>query len=367
MWGKVKRFFKQKSEPAKSVPKTSVPGESAAFLERILRTHYGQMSDTEPFVFKLTATEENVQDLAERWRKIPTGSAGIPPSTFKHVDRAGRPRGIQEMLNGGLSLTPGKNVLGKIHNSVMLMVANHDPRFERIPIAIAKDMRLRGRLFYNIDGDMAIVLSMGYFWELYVLNKITHRAFHEEPTDSLDVTWSLLRILLSHLSHFVGKQTARLESLHRPDDSLYRDKDEFLRIHFIANAQQQFVLLHEFGHVAQLLARMPDSKHEMFEWEDDLSRDMDADVWAARHIAESGERFYIPWMQLRSIFWLFEYYHIVEKLEEDGFELTARPRFDAICEVVDPKRTLLAPTYIRDVRWTIDHFLENSETLCGDN
>lgn len=347
----------KKPEPTVSAETESVPEKTETFLESILRTQYGQLHDTQPL--SLDWSKDTVRHTAEQWKRLPRGKSGpsLPPEYLESFEGGHRQ-----------SLTPDKNVLYRIHDSVMLMVTDRYPQFKEIPVAIAKDPMLRGRLFYNAQGDAAIVFSMGYFSELYTFNKITNRALHNPAIDSLDEVWSLLRILLGYISHFVGKQTVQLLSLQQDHDLPYEDTDEFWQIHFITNAQQQFVLLHEFGHAAQLLRHEAGTKHKATEWESDLARDTDADAWAAQYIAEKGDDFYIPWMQLRSIFWLFEYYNVIEAFEEKkrGHEFTARPRFDRICEIIDPGHTLVSQQYIKDVRWTFDYFLANLNTLVDE-
>jgi hypothetical protein len=348
-----------KPKPTVSNKTESVPKKSETFLESLLRTQYGQLHDTQPL--SLDWSKDTVKHTAEQWQRLPKGESGpSPPAEYWES--------FKERGSHRQSLTPDKNVLYRIHDSVMLMVMDCYPQFKEIPVAIAKDPMLRGRLFYNAQGDMAIIFSMGYFSELYTFNKITHRALHNPTIDSLDTIWSLLLILLGYISHFIGKQTAQLKSLRQDDDLPYKDTDEFWRIHLITNAQQQFVLLHEFGHAAQLL-RHEVARHQVVEWESDLARDIDADAWAAHYIAEKGDDFYIPWMQLRSIFWLFEYYNMIEVFEgkKRGHEFTARPRFDKIYEIIDPRHTLLSLEYIKDVRWTFDYFLANLDTLFDEH
>jgi hypothetical protein len=315
----------------------------------VLRTFYGQTTDPEPG--RLRFSDEMMEFALEQYNKMPGRPKGAKKYTLDSPE-------VKEWFGKGLALTPGKNVLGRIHQEALALAPERFPYLAAIPVGLGKDPRLRGRLFYNARGDMAIVLSIGYYYHLYQFNEITFRALQEAGSGGQEAMAEWLYLLFSQLSHFVGRQTVPLEPFPEKSGILSRDQTEMHLAGLVSNVQQLFVLLHEFGHAVQLSGHASASETRPEEWQSDLARDLDADAWAATCFAERGMQFYTPSMQMRGLFRLFEYYHLIERLENSLEPGTARVRFDRIRECIDPHQASLNPQLLVALRQTFDHFLE---------
>ena len=353
-WPAWLRRKKKAAEPPAQEMEPSPPAETDPdldpFLQIMLRTFYGQTTDSEPG--RLQVSDELLEFALEQYNKMP----GRPRGAKKY--KLDSPE-VKEWFGKGLALTPGKNVLGRIHQEALALTPHGFPYLAAIPVGLGKDPRLRGRLFYNGRGDMAIVLSIGYYYHLYEFNEITFRAIEEGGSGGQEAMAEWLYLLFSQLSHFVGRQTVPLEPFPEKSGILSRDRTEMDLTKLVSNVQQLFVLLHEFGHAVQLRGHGSASGGQPKEWQSDLARDLDADAWAADRFAESGMKFYAPSMQMRGLFWLFEYYHLIERLENSLEPGTARMRFDRIRDCIDPQRTSLNPQLLIVLRQTFDNLLEN--------
>jgi hypothetical protein len=335
-------------EIAPSLPQ-EVRSEIDSFMEMVLRTFYGQQTDPELDRFKVS--DELLAYALEQYNQMP----GRPKGAIKY--KLDSPE-VKEWFGEGLALTPGKNVLGRIHQEALAMMQDRFSYLAAIPVGLGKDPRLRGRLFYNGRGEMAIVLSLGYYYHLYQINEVTFRAIQEGGSGGREAMAEWMYLLFSQLSHYAGSQTAPFQPFPKKSGILSSDKSEFDLAHFVSNVQQLFVLLHEFGHAAQLREHGYSNGMRLTEWQSDLERDLQADLWAATRFTEQGLEFYPLTMQMRGLFWLFEYYHLIEIMEGDAVPETARRRFDRIRNCIDPQHAGLNPQLLVSLRDIFDHFLE---------
>jgi hypothetical protein len=351
----------QRKKPATELlgEETAIPApiesdpELDPFLQMVLSTFYGQKTDPNPG--RLQVSDEIMEFAIEQYNKMPGKSRRFKKFTLDSPE-------VKEWFGKGLAMTPGKNVLGRIHKEALALAPQRFSYLSAIPVGLGKDPRLRGRLFYNADGDMAIVLSIGYYYHLYQFNEITFRALQEAGSLGLDAMEEWLYLLISQLSHYIGGQTIPLEPFPSKSGILSRNQTEMDLARLMSNVQQLFVLLHEFGHAVQLRGHGSARGARPEEWHSDLTRDLDADAWAAACFAEGGMRFYAPSMQMRGLFWLFEYYHLIERLENNLETGTARLRFDRIQECIDPHHSHLNPQLRVILQKTFDNYLEEYMT-----
>ena len=161
----------------------------------------------------------------------------------------------------------------------------------------------------NVDRQRhtAVVLRLGLFNQLYLLNNIMQRRFRgfRDPDPAVTRLNALLR-------HYVAG--APLVGPLEAGELAYKSEEEFNSVHSISVMQQAFVLLHELGHINAGLASEPNgnlnSEGGIFEAADFL-----ADQWAAElflrrslgldRLAPLRRETYLP-----SLFWLFEYWYL---------------------------------------------------------
>ena len=140
---------------------------------------------------------------------------------------------------------PG-NTLGRIHDSVMIMCRDDHPEFAACAVCLAKASGFLGRLYTNGPDGAAVVLSFAMFEALYAINRLYMVADSDnDATADFQRLGSLVQLCLI-ISHSFGHGTLS-PSKYSPG---YPNKEELQKTHFVANCQQQFVLLHEFGHMA---------------------------------------------------------------------------------------------------------------------
>jgi hypothetical protein len=357
-WWAWLRRKKQAAEPlfqeATSAPSEDSGSDIDPFMRMVLCTFYGQTTDPEPD--RLKVSNELLEHALKLYNQMPGRPEGAKQYTLDSPE-------VRELFGQGLALTPGKNVLGRIHHEAFTMMETRFHHFQTIPVGLGKDPHLRGRLFCSACGDMAIVLSLGYFYHLYQFNEITFRAIQEAGEKGPEAMAEWMYLLFSHLSHYIGRQTTPWKHFPKQGGVLSRDQNELIFTQLVTNAQQLFVLLHEFGHVVQLTEHGLAGRMRLLEWENNLERDLDADAWAAARLAKHSTEYYRPSVQMQGLFWLFEYYHVIETLERKEESRTARRRFDQIRYLIDPQQASLPHQSLVTLRATFDHFL--AEHMAG--
>ena len=252
------------------------------------------------------------------------------------------------------------NVLGRIHDSVMLMCHDDHPEFRAYAVCLAKQATFFGRVYSETNGGVAVVLSLGLFKDLYAINHIYDLV---ESGKSLPDNKRIeyLVDMFCIISHSFGEGTL-ISTSYSPE---YKDQKEVMKIHIITNCQQQYVLLHEYGHIATSYQKQQRQDGGIFVDTPSLENELAADEWAAKKISSRGEGFYPTWLQLRSLLWLFEFMHFVEVVErkKDLHELTARRRFDQIRRVIDNDGKELPLDAVRDMRQIMDDITSNWNLL----
>jgi hypothetical protein len=245
---------------------------------------------------------------------------------------------VQSMLSA-MSLRPVHpgNTLGRIHDSVMIMCQDDHPEFRAYAVCLAKASGFLGRLYTNSLDGVAVVLSLTMFEALYAINRLYMVADSESDVPTDQRIGSFVQ-LCQIISHSFGHRTLS-PSKYSPH---YPNKEELQKTHFVANCQQQFVLLHEFGHLA--ISSPLATEQEGADCEGrPLEVEFKADEWAATKIRAFSGEFYIPWLQLRSLLWLFEFMHFVEVIELHKLAANshARQRFDRLRYIIDGSGQIL--------------------------
>jgi hypothetical protein len=247
------------------------------------------------------------------------------------------------------------NTLGRIHDSVMLMCEKDHPEFRAYAVCLANAKLtsawpLFGKLFSEPGGGKAIILNLQLFGTLYVINQLYYVAASDKSID-LERKGECLTNMFCLFSQDFGYRT------FRPSRQFIepRNREELEISHYLTNCQQQFVLLHEFGHIA--ISHQERATHpEATKVKPSLDDEMAADEWAARKLSEHRNRFYDLFVQLRSILWLFDLMHFVEVMEQGGKadQSVARKRFDSIRATADPQGEVFPSKEIYEIRQIVD-------------
>jgi hypothetical protein len=241
------------------------------------------------------------------------------------------------------------NVLGRIHESVMLMCENDHPEFSAYAVCMARVVRdepMVSQVHSAPDGGRVILLSFDLFNTLYTINQLYYMAGTSNSASRERIPEYLTNMFCIYSQSFGQRTLTPSLPFVEP-----RDKCDLEVSHYLANCQQQFVLLHEFGHIAASNGQKEPS----------LSDEFVADEWAAKKIRTHRNRFYDAFVQMRSILWLFELMHFSEVIEKkrSGDALTARRRFDSLRPVADPKREVLPDKEVLEVRMIVDGMAVN--------
>jgi Zn-dependent peptidase ImmA (M78 family) len=259
------------------------------------------------------------------------------------------------------------NTLGRIWDSVVLMMQDRWPELKDVAIGIKKDNRLYSNVYRSPEGYLAIVINLGLFNNLYTLNACMDTIVCGE--DSVDRRSDRIVTAISALKTALEDIALRKKSLNIDANDLYRSEESLLRSHLTGNAQQQFVILHELGHVAEWLGIARHTKKQTYQDEQPIDAEHRADIWAIQLIVEKGGMFHVPWMQYRSIFWLFEYWHIVSELQRkllyehadaNGYPYSfARKRWDVIYEELERADACIQQMYMTETRSVVDEKVLN--------
>lgn len=248
------------------------------------------------------------------------------------------------------------NVLGRVHDSVMLMCKDDHPEFMDYAVCLAKYSDFFGRLYSDNDGGFAIILSIGIFIDLYAVNEIYNLVqYNSELLIHKRIEYLIEMFCI--ISHFFGEKTLKKSNY----DHHYKDKNDLMKITFITNSQQQFIMLHEYGHIATSYNRKRGKSTDIYCDNYTIDNEFIADEWAANKIKKYGEQFYIPWMQLRSLLWLFEFMYFVDLIErgKNANESLLRKRYDRIKNIIDCDGNILHNDVIYDTRETMDDIISN--------
>lgn len=327
--------------------------QNERFLDHILRTRYmarpHTLTDTLSFSDSTQErSDEHFRKTASQWHGVPGAIAGDARSVGETISR----------LGPELSLRPqwaeaGSNVLGRIWDSVKLMVQDRYPDLADSAVGIAKSLGLSANAHVGDAGEAAIVLEFGLFDKLYHLNNLLNLAKTGEQRD-----WSVEELGMNLIAALTSSPVDPRRAKTVPSTS-YRSEDEFWRAHLITNSQQQFVILHELGHIVQFRSAARERERRDARRRS-LEAELKADRFAIDLIVEKGDDFYIPWMQHRSIFWLTEYWHVMAMAMQPavGSYEDARIRWDAMQRILESSGIEVKEQMVKDLRMFMDLMLK---------
>jgi len=120
------------------------------------------------------------------------------------------------------------------------------------------------------------------------------------------------------------------------------------------------VLLHELGHIVDWLGRDKQAINSNTIEKYSVNSEYDADIWATRIVVKKGNRYYLPQLQFRSIFWLFEYWHYILHLKREVLQLSPSPRdrWDRIASEINGYVDLTS-LYIKETRALVDNMVKS--------
>lgn len=325
------------------------------FLQEVLEKYHGQSEDasTDIFVFSdysimnaKMAFKESITTWKEGPGIKPLSGRGSLDDTFIPEKMPLRPRYGSE----------DSNVLGRIWDSVILMTRERYPEFKKIAVGIAKSNGLYCTTYRNETGNIAIVLHFGLFTAIYSLNHLFDLILHFNESHGRDFNFLI--------DNFV-ECLKNIDTSSFLDSASYKSEEEFWRSHFISNCQQQFVILHELGHIVEWTTekrtcyrrrKMENHKKSKLY---NTNSETKADMYALKCIIEKGGDFNEPWVQYRSIFWLFEYWHMLEKRAKvkDSVYNSARERWDNLYKELKKCRADLSSLHMNETRKFVDRLL----------
>jgi hypothetical protein len=193
----------------------------------------------------------------------------------------------------------GGNVLGRVWDTVLQVAARSDAEgVDRIAVGMIPQLGLGARAFESEAGARAILIDNGLFHELYHLDHALMILLKPESVSG-QRRQTAARVLSKHLHTLSGASTEFEDHLD------YESQEEFVFVDRMADAQRQFILLHEVAHFALSHLRR-DSRLPTTE------KERSADLWAVRLLLEKGRRFHRPFFQFAGLQWLLEFLSITE-------------------------------------------------------
>lgn len=87
------------------------------------------------------------------------------------LDHLGANQNLKELHYRPVYEGNNRNVLGRIHNSVMLMCENDYPEFRAYAVSLAREESIFGKIYFDPNGGRAIILGFELFNSLYTINQ----------------------------------------------------------------------------------------------------------------------------------------------------------------------------------------------------
>lgn len=250
---------------------------------------------------------------------------------------------------------------GKIINTLkktseLFLSKNEKDFLQNVSIGFAKTPKADGYVYTNKVRETAIVINAGLFAGLFSANErylqlemASHGEVVEEDIDSL-------------ISKFNQRIASYLYDEPKPEEDWNftkiwgRKRQEASWIWATTTAQQLFLLLHEFGHIQIISSSNQIICKDIYRCQfNDYNEEMEADKWAAKHIAKGMNKMFPkePSIFISSIFLVFEYLELLYKMGvyKLGKEYpTPRKRFDNIYKIMGSYQNLLSWEILEDRR-----------------
>lgn len=279
------------------------------FLDQLLRTKYGVRLDGPTDAFRVS--KGTLERIAEQFTEMV--SAWKTEPNLPNVDANALAR-LFDSKQYSLSLRPQiGSPLGDVWRTVREIIAVDYPEYCDVAVGIAISPGISASTHLGDSGEMAVIVEMGLFSKLPRLNRLLSRMFdtdllHGSETDIRpridDTVMSVIAELTDNLI-----DPANLKSIPM---SGYESHAEFLRSRLTTKHQLVFSILHELGHLADWRSPSHTNHHRTtYPMERSAVIEAKADSWAMDLILRRGESSDVPWVYTRSLFWLFEYWHVM--------------------------------------------------------
>ncbi len=345
-----------KAEPVVQPEESPHISTNEKFLESLIRTRYeapqGNRTDA------ISLSKDTIDRVSKKykqtvmtWEKL-SGLPSIDPNALNS---------LQEFPF--ISLRPHKaggrpSLLGHTWHMVQELLSDDYLELREVAMGLAFSRGISASGHLGESGEKAIVLELGLFSTLPRLNHLLSLMF---DTDMLlrpgkPHHWTIDDIAANVICKILDPPVNPAKAKAIPPLN-YESKDDFLRSHIITEAQIIFVILHELGHFADWQAYHPLNHHQI-ENPQERSDAIEAwsDKWAMELIFERGKVFHQSWLHCRSIFWLFEYWHVLHLKLRHAAKMTLskpRSRWDHITEIIKEKEEVdlesITCTELRDI------------------
>jgi hypothetical protein len=137
-----------------------------------------------------------------------------------------------------------RNVLGTVWETVKEILGDENSHLADVAIGILPRNELTASAHLGSDGQTAVIVRLGFFQHLYLLNQLM-----------LYITGDMMnrdrkrKNLVALLRHELTNSNRNADALLRKVDLEQQTESEYWSVHAISNIQQEFVLLHELGHL----------------------------------------------------------------------------------------------------------------------
>jgi hypothetical protein len=336
------------------------------FLESLIKSRYEAPRGNRANVLEVSKhttyrISKKFNQTVTSWKRL----NGLPPVDPKSLSG--------QSISSFISLRPCKtddksSLLGFTWKKVQKILEHDYPELKKVAIGISIDPNTSVSAHLGEEDEKAIVIDLGLFGMLPRLNHLLSLIF---DTDMLlhpgkipgwtidDIMANVISVIMS-----VPVEPSRAKTI---PNLAYENEAEFIRAHDIKDAQLIFIILHELGHFVHWQTHNS-TDHKQIRNPQERSADIEAwsDKWAMELIFKRGAKFHQPWLQYRSIFWLFEYWHILNlKGHHTGRVINSKPRYrwDHIAEVIKSKEgtknlgDLCANEFREIINLNVDQFL----------
>jgi len=328
------------------------------YLDKLLRTEYDIQPDKQSDVFNISEyTLDRISNKFARevsdWGETP-GLPTLDPNALESF-RKQLSLSLRADAPGGKS-----SVLGHIWYMVKDILADDYPEFCDVAVGMAVSRGISASMHLGDSGEMAVIVEMGLFFKLPRLNHLLSLIFdtdmllrHDKGPD-----WTIDDIVTNIIAELTDKPIDQVKGRRIPELN-YHSQEEFLRSRFITDAQIVFAILHELGHLADWKTSPQLAHHNIKDPSQRASAiEAWADAWAMDLIFKRGKEFLIPWVRYRAIFWLFEYWHLMDVvlLHSNTIHFNSRCRWDLIESMIRRrnKHEGLGQLYIYELRTIFD-------------
>jgi len=336
MPARIQEVMKNRQGQEVSLPYAPPSSKNEQFLDSVLRRLYPFRPEESTDRIRLEKKELSAAIRLAQRISPGLGEAGekTPPVLFL------RPVYTQEY----------RNVLGTVWESAKKILGDEYAHLAAAAIGILPRDELTASAHLGPEGEMAVIVRRGFFQHLYTLNQLLlYILFGSERPER---NRSDLVVLFRHK---ITNSNKDAEALFRKVDWDCQTEKEYWSVHAISNIQQEFVLLHELGHLQAWLQGSPDDLASVEEAED-----YHADSWAMNLVLRRGTGLHHLDVYLNALLYLFEYWHSAAVIVQ-GQAGSARERWNKLHALSRQHGISLRDKEITAVRGLVDQVLREKE------